>query len=139
MNREIAQSYNHRYQRRRPKPADGAWHKLGIDPDSELGITLFHCRREDQIEEIEQADPDNAEDEMQPAERHHFVGVRRIKEGKVRAPLRKRNRQEIENHWGTSVVFWIGLRKYRSRLRREPSIRRRYNRRRYNVQRDWCP
>ena len=102
MNREIAQSYNHRYQRRRPEPAHGAWHKLGIDPDAELGITLFHRRREDHIEEIEQAYPDDAEDEVQPAERHHFVGVRRIEERKVWLPFGERDHEKMQKQGDTS-------------------------------------
>src|SRR5207245_10378298 len=66
------------------------------------------------VEKIEQTNPDDPEDEVQPAQGHHFVGVRRVQKNKMRPPFRERNREEIEKHACTSQLSWIGSRKHRS-------------------------
>src|SRR5260370_640178 len=80
MDREVAHSHQHRHQRRPAEPAHRPRHQLGIDFDSQLGIAPLHRWRQYQIEEIEQADPDDAENEMQPTQEYHFFRPRRAQE-----------------------------------------------------------
>src|SRR5882762_7471304 len=79
-------------------------HTLSRIPVPQLGIALFHRGCQHQIEKIQQPDPDDPKHEMEPAQRHHFVGVRSIQERKVRLPFRKGKQPEIANHWRTSIV-----------------------------------
>src|SRR5271157_3335474 len=71
---EIAQTNQYRYERRPAKPVHRARHQHWIDFRPNRRLKLFHCGEANQVEKIEQADPDDSEYEVNPAERDLFGG-----------------------------------------------------------------
>src|SRR5208283_5563627 len=86
----IGEAHQHGQHRGPAKPPQSARHKAGEDFAFGGRIKLFHERDVNEVKEIQQAQPGDATDEMQPAEQHEKVGVEvggKVDVGTFKAPI----------------------------------------------------
>src|ERR1700693_5339031 len=79
----VTNADHHCDQRRPAKPVHRARHHHRVDLAANRRVELLHGREVDQIEKIEEAYPDDSEDEVQPSENDEFGHAAALRKTKM--------------------------------------------------------
>src|SRR5271156_1742675 len=94
----IANPDDHGDHRGPAKPSHRARHQRGVDLSSYRRVELLHRRKTNEIEKIEQADPDDSEDQVKPAKNDEFSRASTFRKTEMRSEGAKNHRERKERH-----------------------------------------